>query len=693
MYLLGYTDSTNLPDTDNAAVQNALYTDVMLASMSTDLTEVYQATYLGGDGTDSSYYHGLEIVNDPNTGALYALVTGHTSSDDFPGIPDTDIVYQHLHGGGSYDAFVTKISASFLYAEGPRDIDVDPPLVDIGNWPTGTTNAGILEINNMGADPLTITNISLQTGDNFWVGSSGSCTIPDESIPTVLTLDGGGSCTVHVYFEPPAVGEFGDILNIISDDEDEGWVQVGFAGRCYPDIMVTPPASGTDPHLEFPDTAVGSNYIEEFTITNEGVSALSVTGVDTSTTAFTAEFSGIFPECRVTPTPAEPLVITPHRYCTVKVRYSPPDVDDHTGYATVHSDDPDESDVIVNLSGEGVNADRRPRIVQAGLNFRDVAVGSERTLMHVIANEGGTPLQIRGFDFSAPLIFSVNGSLGAVPCTDTDWVIAPDEYCTAGIVFSPAEENDSVNETVTVATNDPAPLNGGTVILTGRSGLDTDGDGVLDIAESGDANGDGTDDAAQANVAAVTSFEGDDVVVLEAGGGATLEEARSDISFEGTPAEWQFPFGCFRFTLILPSGVTTGSVVLTVPDGYPISTYFKYGTETPGNTEFHPYDLGDYPGAVDIDGNRITLNLEDAGVGDSDLEWVPNGRIEDPGAPAYVRSSGHKSGGGGGCSSSAAGGGGQGETVYAGLILLFGWVWIRRRKIGREGRVDLKIGR
>jgi hypothetical protein len=82
------------------------------------------STYLGGSGGDGG--NGIAV-----DAAGCAYVTGSTYSTNFP----TANAYQGAHGGGIYDAFVTK----FADTQEPTDGGVDP---DGGNPATDAGNAG-----------------------------------------------------------------------------------------------------------------------------------------------------------------------------------------------------------------------------------------------------------------------------------------------------------------------------------------------------------------------------------------------------------------------------------------------------------------------------------------------------------------------------------------------------------------------
>ncbi len=74
--------------------------DVFVAKLNTDGSALLYSTYLGGGG-DQDEGHGIAV---DSLGAAYVI--GQTNSTDFP----TANAYQSTYGGGSFDAFVAKIS-------------------------------------------------------------------------------------------------------------------------------------------------------------------------------------------------------------------------------------------------------------------------------------------------------------------------------------------------------------------------------------------------------------------------------------------------------------------------------------------------------------------------------------------------------------------------------------------------------
>ncbi|MFQ5861344.1 MAG: SBBP repeat-containing protein, partial [Dehalococcoidia bacterium] len=99
-FVTGQTNSSDFPpanpyDNSLGGSQDAFVTTLNAAG-----SGLTYSTYLGGSGT--TFEQGLGIAVD---GSGNAYVAGFTDSNDFP----TANVYQIGFGGGSYDAFVTKI--------------------------------------------------------------------------------------------------------------------------------------------------------------------------------------------------------------------------------------------------------------------------------------------------------------------------------------------------------------------------------------------------------------------------------------------------------------------------------------------------------------------------------------------------------------------------------------------------------
>jgi len=99
VHLSGWTTSTNFPTANPVQARNNGGEDVVFAALNPRGSALVYSTYFGGTGNERGDY----IVADWR-GGIYA--SGWTSSADFP----TYLPVQPTYGGGTFDAFVVKIS-------------------------------------------------------------------------------------------------------------------------------------------------------------------------------------------------------------------------------------------------------------------------------------------------------------------------------------------------------------------------------------------------------------------------------------------------------------------------------------------------------------------------------------------------------------------------------------------------------
>jgi hypothetical protein len=99
-----------------------------------------------------------------------------------------------------------------------------------------------------------------------------------------------------------------------------------------------------------------------------------------------------------------------------------------------------------------------------------------------------------------------------------------------------------------------------------------------------------------------------------------------------TPAEAEFPFGFFDFSI---DGLEQGeavNVTMILHNGTSITKYYKFGI-TPDNLTPHWYEfMFNGQTGAEINGNVITLHFVDGLRGDEDI--TVNGSIKEPGGPA-----------------------------------------------------------
>lgn len=108
IYVAGTTDSPAFPGTTGGAqARNGGLGDAFVARLNRTLTTLRQSTFFGGSGADEARAMALHAA----TGDVY--VAGNTNS---PALPDAAGGAQASNGGGSYDAFVARITGDLTSA-------------------------------------------------------------------------------------------------------------------------------------------------------------------------------------------------------------------------------------------------------------------------------------------------------------------------------------------------------------------------------------------------------------------------------------------------------------------------------------------------------------------------------------------------------------------------------------------------
>lgn len=647
VYIMGNTRSYNLPGTDGGAQSTQPSSYAMFAArFSDDLTILRQATYLGGatnylGGTGFNSTRGGLAFAYP-TGGAELFVTGYTDTVDFP--QTAGGVQENLNG--TMDAFVVRFDQT-LAAWNEPVIHVVPESIDFGNVVMNTASSPrFVTIENQGSGALNI-DVSIAQPSDFAVSTyepAGGAPAP--ACPALNTqLLGGEGCSVEVTFLPTSGGPQSEILSIVNNSAVTP-VEVALSGTSEPDIAVLPAT------ITFPGTVVDTEAYAAFSILNQGGDTLTVTAPVTvvGDIAFSITTGGASGGCASdTPT------LAAGESCRIDVTFKPTAEVDYAASVVIPSNDPD-GDASVTLSGSGVSPPApRISINHTDLDFGYVAVGATKIYAVTLENISTAPVALEGFAFNYGTEFGfyvpVNPERMCFVRT-----LEPGSSCSRYVEFRPSAEGmfeDALFINTSVEGQEVI-----TVTLFGRGAPDSDGDGVSDYEEEGDANGDGIPDALQADVASLSIYDGSAGVVVSAGAGTIVAAAAfAPELFDYSPDE-EYPAGWFGFTVELDNPGDTVEITfdlsgVTLPDsdilspGYRPPTYRKYGP-TWDNSTPHYYDLNSL---VDEDivrwdpvSQTLTITVQDGalvepvlgvsgGIGDHD--GLRDGRIVDPGAPAF----------------------------------------------------------
>ena len=288
-----------------------------------DLDDARALTVLGSYCYIADVNSGLHVIDvsdpeNPDEGAAHDTegeARGVTVNGDYAYIAD-----------GENGLVILDVSDFVQYP----DIVVEPEDLDFGEVLTGTEAELTLNISNEGNWILTISDIST-------VGQTFLSDFEDEVIVEAM----GDPYQLTVTFSPDAVGDYEGTITIVSDDPDEGEVVVSLAGvGVEPDIAVDTEA------LDFGEVSVvGDGEELTVTITNEGTSDLTISGVEIrGAPTFLSSFD-------------DEVIIEPEGVYELTVTFAPDEVGRADATLTIVSDDPDEGEVDIALTGVGIPED------------------------------------------------------------------------------------------------------------------------------------------------------------------------------------------------------------------------------------------------------------------------------------------------------------------------------------------------
>ncbi len=233
-------------------------------------------------------------------------------------------------------------------------IVITPTKIDFGTVAFGDTSSAVLTIRNDGNDPLLIQKMTVSDRKAFSLSDS------------VLTLSPNASRTVRIFFKSLTTGDTAAELNIQSNDRRSKTVTVPLSvkSRAVPDIALS------DTSHEFGFVTPGVSVPWTLTVRNLGTEKLSITRV-TSESPFVVQGD-------------PPKTVAAGDSARLVIAFSPSAVGDFTGRLTISTDDPDEREVSVRLSGSAVK-------LALTLDL-DPAVGNQKVSSAHVSPSG--PIQI-----------------------------------------------------------------------------------------------------------------------------------------------------------------------------------------------------------------------------------------------------------------------------------------------------------
>ncbi len=184
-YVTGVTDSSNFPRTADAfQTSNGGRDDAFVTKINATGSALLYSTYLGGSGDDEG--HGIAVDSAGNT-----YVTGRTDSSNFP----MANAYRSTYGGGTRDAFVTKIPVPAA--------NICPTSCSYSISPI-SDRLGLTRSHGTGVESGTV-SVTAPGGCN-WTATSDEAWI---TITSGASGSGNGTVSYSVAANPAGDGRFG----------------------------------------------------------------------------------------------------------------------------------------------------------------------------------------------------------------------------------------------------------------------------------------------------------------------------------------------------------------------------------------------------------------------------------------------------------------------------------------------------
>ncbi len=260
---------------------------------------------------------------------------------------------------------ITNIARVFYYDDNIPVIMVSTSSIDFGLVGVNHTLDMTLTVENIGYGDLSVDEIVV-------VNQVFDTNFDDLNIEP---LEPGESFELTVMFTPGAARDYSGELRIFSDDPNNGMVRVILTGEGTRDIE--PDISLSEFEHDYGEWRLHYTIEWVLRINNDGTDDLTIDDIDFDDDVYSSNWDG------------DPFVIVPRETHHLIVKFTPDTTEEYPGTLTIRSDDPDEDELTVSLSGVGVvsedhfieppqtQSNQSVLIFEAKLNNEYLSVGDE----------------------------------------------------------------------------------------------------------------------------------------------------------------------------------------------------------------------------------------------------------------------------------------------------------------------------
>jgi hypothetical protein len=292
--------------------------------------------------------------------------------------------------------------------------------VDFGDADLDTQLSRNVVVRNIGDQPLEIGTLRIASGDfnQFRIN------LNNNDLPGILAA--GAEATIMVIYDPGIGGEHHSVLEIVSDDVNEGEIHIALNGRGMAPRLCPEPLV-----VDFGNVATGECLVQTFTITSCGLLDLVVENVLMNTDSS--------PDFALVNLPTVPLPLGPGATQDISVEYCPQEMGSDHGGVDLFSNDP-ASDPGSHLTGTvsllGTSVPRACEIAATpfAVNFGGVVQNNTEEVDLVVSNQGTDVCTLERVEISAN---TADNEFAIVSAPAADTILNPGDVVTVVLSYTP----------------------------------------------------------------------------------------------------------------------------------------------------------------------------------------------------------------------------------------------------------------
>ena len=324
------------------------------------------------------------------------------------------------------EAVVTAMLEGTATAAAEAFITLDPTALGLGDVIVSQMNMAVVTVINDGSADLIVSGVTIAGANAAEFGQTTQC----------ATVAPNAQCEIMVSFTPADVGERSATLSVASNAANTASIDIeltgmGVAGPQLTLSVQTLAVGSTQEPVELDESAMASFMIVSSGSTDVTIASIALSG-DGS-----AEFSISDEDCTEAALPSM-------QPCNVEVTFAPLTAGDKTVTITVTSNDVDEPEQTIALTGFVLTGSRPevsvPELV-IGTSTAPVTVGESSESEIAITNTGTDPLMVvsvvlAGIDAAD---FSLMEDCSATP-------VDRSQTCTIAVTFAPTSPGEKTAE-------------------------------------------------------------------------------------------------------------------------------------------------------------------------------------------------------------------------------------------------------